>query len=75
MTHERDSTALDDLARAYGRISDFSNATAIEQKAIALLPPPDPTRGAPELRKMLEAHAASFRSGQQPGAEKRSAQQ
>ncbi len=70
-THEKDPTALDLLARAYGRISDFSNAAAIEQKAIALLPPPDPTRGAPELRKMLEAHAAGFR----PGAEKLSARQ
>jgi non-specific serine/threonine protein kinase/serine/threonine-protein kinase len=63
MTRESDPTALDVLARAYARSSDFANALAVEQKAIGLLPPANPTRGVPALRKMLEANVASFRSG------------
>ena len=63
MTHETDPTALDVLARAYARNSDFKNAHDIEQKAIELLPRANPSQGVPELRKTLEANAASFRSG------------
>jgi tetratricopeptide (TPR) repeat protein len=69
MTHESDPTALDVLARAYARSSDFASALAVEQKAIGLLPPANPSRGVPALRKMLESNAASFRSGMQAGAD------
>jgi tetratricopeptide (TPR) repeat protein len=69
MTHESDPTALDVLARAYARNSDFASALAVEQKAIGLLPPANPSRGVPALRKMLESNAAGFRSGMQAGAE------
>jgi eukaryotic-like serine/threonine-protein kinase len=69
MTHESDPTALDVLARAYARSSDFASALSVEQKALALLPPANPTRGVPALRKRLESNAASFRSGMQAGAD------
>jgi tetratricopeptide (TPR) repeat protein len=69
MTHETDPTALDVLARAYARNSDFERALEIEQRAIALLPPTNPSQGVPELRKTLESNAASFRSGMQSRAE------
>jgi tetratricopeptide (TPR) repeat protein len=69
MTHETDPTALDALARAYARNSDFANALTVEQQAIALLPPANPSQGVPELRKTLEANLASFRSNRQAGAE------
>ncbi len=69
MMHENDPTALDVLARAYARNSDFKNAHEIEQKALGLLPPANPSQGVPELRKTLEANDASFRSRLQAGAE------
>jgi serine/threonine protein kinase len=69
MTHESDPTALDVLARAYARSSDFASALPVEQKALGLLPPADPSRGVSALRKMLESNAASFRSGMQAGAD------
>jgi hypothetical protein len=68
MTHETDPTALDVLARAYAKNSDLANALAVEQKAIGLLPPANPSQGIPELRKTLESNAATFRSGMQAGA-------
>ena len=69
MTHETDPTALDALARAYARNADFANAMTVEQQAIALLPPANPSQGVPKLRKTLEANLASFRSNRQAGAE------
>src|SRR5260370_12920890 len=69
MTQEKDPGALDVLARAYARNSDFESALTVERQAIALLPPMNPSRGKPELRKTLEANLASFRSGMQPGAD------
>ncbi len=69
MTHETDPTALDVLARAYARGSDFANALGVEQKAIGLLPPANPSQGVPELRKTLESNLASFRSGMHAGAD------
>jgi tetratricopeptide (TPR) repeat protein len=68
MTHENDPTALDVLARAYARNADFANALAVEQKAIKLLPPANPSQGVPALRKTLESNAATFKSGLQGGA-------
>jgi len=62
LTHERDPTALDALARAYAKVSKFTEAVRFEEKAIGLLPPADPSQGVPELRKTLQANAASFRA-------------
>jgi hypothetical protein len=69
MTQEKDPGALDVLARAYARNADFESALTVERQAIGLLPPMNPSRGKPELRKMLEANLASFGSGAQPGAD------
>jgi serine/threonine protein kinase len=69
MTHETDPTALDVLARAYARNSDFERAVEVEQRAIGLLAPTNPSQGVPELRKTLEANAAGFRSGARAGAD------
>jgi tetratricopeptide (TPR) repeat protein len=63
LTHEKDPTALDALARAYAKDSKLAEAVRFEQKAIGLLPPANPSQGVPELRKTLEANLASFQSG------------
>ena len=67
MTHEKDPTALDALARAYAKDSKFTEAVRFEEKAIGLLPPANPSQGVPELRKTLESNLASFQSGLQAG--------
>jgi serine/threonine protein kinase len=69
MTHESDSKMWDLLAGAYAGNSDFAKALEIEQKAIGLLPPENLSRGASELRKMLESNAARFRSSMQAGSD------
>ena len=72
MTHEKDISALDLLARAYAMKSDLTNALANERKAINLLPPADPSRETPELRKTLESNLARW-SGMQTETEPREA--
>ena len=47
----------------------FHHVVAVEGKAIALLPPGDPTRRAPELRKMLEANRIAFEAKMQTGVD------
>jgi serine/threonine protein kinase len=69
MTHESDPKMWDLLARAYAGNSDFAKALEMEQKAIGLLPPANPSRDASELRRMLESNAARFRSGLQAGSD------
>ena len=69
MTKEKDPPALDLLAQAYAKKSDFATALAIEEKAIALLPPADPIRGPSEVRKTLELNRAGFRSGLRTSAD------
>jgi non-specific serine/threonine protein kinase/serine/threonine-protein kinase len=69
LTRAKDPQTLDVLARAYAKNSDFANAAAVERKAVALLPPFDPTHGAPELRKMLEANVTRFEAKMQTGVD------
>jgi tetratricopeptide (TPR) repeat protein len=71
MTHEKDPTALDALARAYAKTSRFNEAVRFEEKAVGLLPPAEPGQGAPELRKTLEANLAAFRLETRPSQARR----
>jgi cytochrome c-type biogenesis protein CcmH/NrfG len=64
MTHEKDISALDLLARAHAMRSDWANAVVNARKALDLLPPADPNREIPELRKTLEANLALWSKAQ-----------
>ena len=72
MTHEKDISSLDLLARAYAMKSDFANALANGRKAIDLLPPVDPSRDTPEVRKTLESNLSRW-SEMQAGTDGRQA--
>jgi tetratricopeptide (TPR) repeat protein len=65
-TDQSDPEAMDYLAQAFARNSDFTNAVAVGGKALALLPAADPVRGPSDLRKTIEGHLAAFQTRGRP---------
>lgn len=67
-TQQSDPEAMDYLAQALARSNDFTNAAAVEGKALGLLPTADPVRGSSVLRRTIEGHLASYQASLRPVA-------
>ncbi|MBI4601069.1 MAG: tetratricopeptide repeat protein [Planctomycetes bacterium] len=68
-SRQKDPAVLETLAMALHETGDAPRAVAVLEQALALLPPPEPGKPAPEPRPSLEARLAEYRAA--PGAGER----